>query len=331
METHLIHQSRSQAPYRSLLGCPVSPALFRQWRTLLVSTTAPFYLPDAMSHIVPPEVAVVTREELRQQDWPLAFTDSYALWRVHRDATLVALLAPEEFRRFPPELQTSLLQLQWELGRGQIYAAETLRTVLGPLAWATIPHYAQFMTDDGLKVALDAAIWQALDPAAQWQLLSAFIDQNQPGCCTAAMAPEDWQALAAAHPPIVAQLAGSFAWTSGPNCFATALAATTTSLDTAQTVASLWLFAAPFLRGLAARGYHKMHELTGAAPAGGVLVWQNASGDVVHACYCLGDGLVLNKDSQTWYTPRMVQRLEDVLSQWADEPYAVLLYLRDFI
>jgi hypothetical protein len=50
-----------------------------------------------------------------------------------------------------------------------------------------------------------------------------------------------------------------------------------------------------------------------------VIVWRDSSGTWVHACAALGDGLVLNKDSQAWYSPRQMLTVDAVLERWRED------------
>lgn len=86
----------------------------------------------------------------------------------------------------------------------------------------------------------------------------------------------------------------------------------------------------PFLRGLAARGYgvEATASVNEALPAGAVLVWVDAQRMPQHACLMLGNGLVLNKDSQAWYAPRQVLSLDRVLQQWHENGLTMQVFTR---
>ncbi|MDF2629554.1 MAG: hypothetical protein K0R39_3385 [Symbiobacteriaceae bacterium] len=109
--------------------------------------------------------------------------------------------------------------------------------------------------------------------------------------------------------------------------FATALAAATPSVETAASIAALWLHPEPFLRGLAERGFI-WHDWSGGHAAGSVLVWVDGTGRPQHACYLLEGGLALNKDAQAWFRPRQVLPLTQVLKNWADEGFTLQQYIR---
>jgi hypothetical protein len=74
-----------------------------------------------------------------------------------------------------------------------------------------------------------------------------------------------------------------------------------------------WLQPQTLLRLLEQRGYGE--QITSHLEPNDVLIWKEGE-QVVHACAYLGNGLVLNKDSQAWYAPRQVLPLEVVLERW---------------
>ncbi|HEY1012039.1 MAG TPA: hypothetical protein VGE07_04985 [Herpetosiphonaceae bacterium] len=314
---------------RTVLGCQVSTAIWQQWRRQLVAPAAPFFLAAEAAGELPSRILRFTRDEFHAMGFPPALRDSYTLWAIAPAATTVALLAPAEFRALAPATQTLLLASQWQLGRGQIYDAAALRDAIGAAAWRDLPPEAHILTPDGPKVALDHAIWHALTPAVQWRWLRWWISCDRPACLAPTLPAPQRAALSHAHPPIFDTLVSSFAATSGANCFATTLAAATPDHAAAQTIADLWLWPGPFLRGLADRGYQADPTIDdpAAAPPGAAVVWVDATETPQHSCYVAGAGLVLNKDSQTWYTPRQLVPLDTVCADWADEAYQRRIYL----
>ena len=114
--------------------------------------------------------------------------------------------------------------------------------------------------------------------------------------------------------PALRRALGLVGWLphSGPNCFATALSHGDNNPTRAQTIAGLWLQTETLERTLIARGLVE-RPLTASLEPDAVIVWRNSSGALVHACVSLGDGLVLNKNSQGWHAPRQILALEMVL------------------
>ena len=103
--------------------------------------------------------------------------------------------------------------------------------------------------------------------------------------------------------PQARELAGTFADGSGPNCFGTVMAAAGVGR-----AAQEWMQREPFEQWLAAVTTPVRDHLPGT-----VFVWRSErDGLVQHAALTLGDGWVLNKSSQSWATPRLVQSVKDV-------------------
>lgn len=56
--------------------------------------------------------------------------------------------------------------------------------------------------------------------------------------------------------------------------------------------------------------------------------WGRPAGVLHHACWLIGQGIVLNKNGQAWYEPRHLAALRDVLAFWKDDGYDVHIYTR---
>ena len=98
--------------------------------------------------------------------------------------------------------------------------------------------------------------------------------------------------------PGAADLAGQFAPRSGPNCFSNVLAAAGSGGAEwpHQTTIDEWL--ADHTRAVRGTQHDQL--------PGVVLVWRNHDGEAEHAAVTVGDGYVLNKPSQGWFSPRLV-------------------------
>lgn len=103
--------------------------------------------------------------------------------------------------------------------------------------------------------------------------------------------------------PGARRLAGSFPGRSGPNCFATVMAAAGV-----EGAAETWMLREPFEEWLAAS------TVRGGADdqTGTVMVWRSPDGLVQHAAVVLGDGLALHKPSQGWQSPTKVLTAHEV-------------------
>jgi hypothetical protein len=112
-----------------------------------------------------------------------------------------------------------------------------------------------------------------------------------------------WNRCAAALPK-ARRVAGSFPASSGPNCFGTVMAAA----GVAETPHK-WTLQAQFLAWLDAACRPGGRD----DDAGTVLLWRDSKGAPVHAVVTVGDGWVLEKASQEWWTPRAIRPVGDVI------------------
>jgi hypothetical protein len=280
--------------------------MLQEWSRRLVFPREPFLVTEADRSLLPPGAVVHSWAELRDTHGsaPLELWDAYGLYGVRRAETQVALISGAELRSLPAEAQRTLRFRQWERGRTQIYRPE-------------VAPGDPVETPDGLRHMLHHDTWTRLSRAEQQRILLAFAAEgNEPGIPYRG------------DDPVVRLHANTFAERSGPNCFATALAAVTPSVATAASIADLWLHPEPFLRGLAERGF-AASDWSGQHEADSVLVWFDGQGRPQHACYLLPDGLALNKDAQAWFRPRQVLPLAKVLTAWADAEYQLRLYRRE--
>jgi len=102
--------------------------------------------------------------------------------------------------------------------------------------------------------------------------------------------------------PDARQLAGTFASSSGPNCFSTVMAAAGVTDATDE-----WMQVGPFEQWL-----EKATAPGGSdGQPGTVLVWRDDAGVPAHAAVTIGAGWFLHKPSQGWMSPRLVLNIQD--------------------
>jgi hypothetical protein len=305
------HDSSNLEPYigcvtRTVLGCQVDDATLEAWAKILVFAQEPIFLSDDLRQKLPGSVNMISRDEFNRRDNPLEFKDAYLTYSVG-DAPWVALLEPAQFRRCRSALQLEVMNLQAELGRGQIYSLEFAQKILGT-------EFSKLEPDvfaDRVAIRFDA--WWSLSRNARHNWLEAVVIEDSLQAIP----------LETTTNPIVRELANSFATSSGPNCFATALASVTDDLTEARAVSLLWLHQEPFFAGLQSRGY----SVTANPPdTGDVIVWFDSSNLAQHACALIAPGLVLNKDAQCWHAPRQILKLESVLANWAEAELEIRVF-----
>jgi len=108
--------------------------------------------------------------------------------------------------------------------------------------------------------------------------------------------------------PGVADLAGTFAPVSGPNCFGTVMAAA--GVPGAE---SEWMLQGPFEEWLAEHAVSIQGTARDHVP-GVVLVWRAADGLAAHAAVTVANGFALSKPSQAWCSPRLVWTVRETIN-----------------
>ena len=293
----------------TILGCSVDDATLEAWARVLVFEREPLFLSEELRQKLPQHLNVISRAEFNRRDDPLEFNDAYLTYSVGA-APWVGLLEPAEFQNLEPALQLEIVALQSNLGRGQIYPLGFAKKILGS-------EFSELEPDvfvDRVAIRFDA--WWSLPKTAREHWLEAVVTEN--GSQAIALETTSYPLNASTR-----ELANSFATSSGPNCFATALACVNDNLDEARTISLLWLHQEPFLQGLNARGY----AVAAKEPqTGDVIVWFDSSNLAQHACAVIAPGLVLNKNAQRWSAPRQILRLEDVLENWRENQLEVRVF-----
>ncbi len=303
-----------------VLGCTVATSLLHQWYRFFVSEVEPYFLSVDLLCWLPREVLVLSRDEFWALNLAREYRDSYTAYRVQPAATHMAFMTSEEVEGLSTTGREALLRAQWSFRRGQLWAWDVVQSMDLSPSWCAAAAQRSVETEDGTKVALDARLWWMLSDAERTSWLAHFIETEGLPSVTAMSNLQDWAVVERNTQPAVRSLSNTFATTSGPNCFSTTLAGATTNPATVCAIAELWLHQGPFLRGLNERGYRVDSTSTPDESAGGdVLVWRDEVGKAVHACYVIGDGLVLNKNGQAWYEPRQVLYLSDVLTVRRDD------------
>lgn len=122
-----------------------------------------------------------------------------------------------------------------------------------------------------------------------------------------ALVPEQLRRASEGPLPRAAELAGRFPAGSGPNCFAAVMAAA------GEPVEHEWVQLDQFQAWLDS---HTTPAATdGDQQLGQVLVWHE-DGELVHAAVTIGDGLLLQKPSQSWSSPFGVWTVQEVIHHW---------------
>lgn len=264
-----------------MLGLDVPSDLVGRWSAWLAPALQPFFVDDLSDwpERLPPPVAGLT-PELR---------DTFKVWRL-RDRGEVVWLDEATFLGMARERRARLVRAQVACSRG---AVPSVRRWIDLLPHATLRAQA-----DGHRFVW----WGSLLGIAPASILERVVTDEADRTRHQGVGAATWRRCTAVLPG-ARSLAGTFPAGSGPNCFGTVLGAA--GVDGAgdrwvqQPTFESWLQRACLPGG----------DDDG---VGTVLVWRDRSGVPVHAAVTIGDGLALEKASQTWWTPRIVGTVDDV-------------------
>ncbi len=312
---------------QALVGCTLTQRHLDHWTHVLVTDAAPYFLPDDLLSSIPADIPRFPRHSGFDQQLTLALRDSYAMYRVDPACQHVVFLTDSVLRTIRPHIREQLLSAQWRNGRGQIYDWEYCTEFFPPdTCFQQLKAYT-IDTATGRKCILDTTRWHALSADRQERWLRHSISDQQH--------PYETHALASVELPLhrtlqLRALANTFAFTSGPNCFATTLAAITETAESAHTISTLWLHQDMFLHGLTIRGYVHNPSVDACTEglSDGVVIWHDDAGMPRHACWLIGRGIAINKNGQAWYEPRHLAAIRDILAFWEEDNYHVDVYTR---
>lgn len=305
-----------------IAGCTITRAALEAWSAAFVVDPAPYFLDDDLRARLP--YLVTPRAAFGEGDLSLSVRDSYFTFAVHHQAAWVALITDDDLAALPPDLRADLLDAQRRFGRGQVYQRAQIAHWLD----ASLMPESHF-TGEGEYLLLTRRLWDALTVDAREAWLLDFVGRDQLECLSGKLEDAQWARIDQ-HSPAVRHLAGRFLPTSGPNCFSTTLAALLRDQERATLLSTFWLHQQPFMEHLITYGYrHRPQRHPQDADLhDAVLVWRDQRGMPQHAAYLLFDGLVLNKNAQTWYAPRQIVALDALLRYWQDDPFEVEVYTR---
>jgi hypothetical protein len=316
----------------TLVGCPLPEETLAVWSRLLVADVEPYFLIEGDYHMLPSDADPVPRADFTLPGEDEGLRDSYRFWAVDRKASWVWAVSPERRQRLSGKFQHRLNLRQWELGRGNIYDIDWVERCVEPFTETIAMGWSNIETPDGWKILLRSDYWwDVLPERGRWAWLAQIVqDEALADCQSSRLDLLDWQRLEGRFPAI-RTLAGTFVARSGPNCFSTTLALLGEPSQAAET-ASRWLIQPELLEALNGLGYRAepvQGDVQGRDLAPGTVVgWTDSAGTLQHAFTYLGEGLVLNKQSQCWWHPRQIVPFRVAWESWAADGLSPLLFLK---
>lgn len=260
------------------LNIPVPPELAERWRGWLTPEQQPFFLTAAEAGRL--DLPTVPRSELHLS---AEERDTFTVWRIPRDVDRVAWLSWQQWLALPAGKRRPLLHLQVRHRRGNI-----------PLG----RHYADLLPD------LNPGHFLWAPPQLTPPVLTRVIETGQAASSHALVPEQVWQEAAGVL-PAARELAGTFA--AGPgNCFGTVMGA-----SGVQGAENEWMQREPFEAFLTERARRggRDHQ------PGTLLVWRSGDGLAQHAAVTLGGGWAIEKAAQTWWTPRAVLPVRELIGR----------------
>lgn len=260
-----------------VLGITVATDLVERWRGWFAPEVQPFPT-DRLAGLDPAQLPAGRRVkpslEVRDTFW---FYSGERLW-----------LTEPEFADLPLRVRRALLFKREATGRLGELAASARRLVEGHRTDTRIVWWPSLLARVGDRPVIDY-VDEGVRPSRHREIRSSL-----------------WRA-AARLLPAAADLAGSYAAGSGPNCFGTVLAAAgvpgAATKRVLQEPLEQWLVD----RATPIRGRDRDHL------PGIVLVWRNSAGVAEHAAVTIGDGYALSKPSQAWCSPRVVWTVPETI------------------
>lgn len=273
-----------------VFGIDVGAELLERWRSWLAPEVQPFFVEPGQSW----PGALGRRSELSPE-----LGHTYRTWRMDRSLE-VRWLDEAAFLALDRSQRVALVRSQVTHGRGAVPSVRRWSDLVDGTVLRAQADGRRFVWWPSLLASDDVA------HAILSRVVEGSPDGTAPetaGSRHADVDPTTW-ARASSTVPQAMRLAGSFPASSGPNCFATVMAAA--GVDGAEGDCVL---REPFEAWLATTCRRGGRD----DAAGTVLVCRDARGLAVHAAITIGDGWALEKGSAEWWTPCAVRTVPEVI------------------
>lgn len=264
-----------------VLGIEVPATLMAKWRRWLAPRLQPFFVSPSTFDLPMSAEREMTPEA----------RDTFRVYHVDRGLRTV-WLDERAFAALERETRARLVRAQVDHRRGAVPVVRQWEDLLdgGLLRGQADGH--RFVWWPSLLTGDDGAI------------IARVVRDDRLPSRHAEVRERCWKRCATVMPG-ARSLAGTFPSRSGPNCFATVMAACGE-----PGAADAWMLQAPFEEWLDART-----RPGGADDAPGtVLVWRDGEGAARHAAVTIGDGWGLEKPSQDWHSPRGILAVRELIT-----------------
>ena len=265
-----------------VLNISVPDGLLASWRGWLSPARQPFFVTAG-------EAATFALPTLSRGEAQLSpeERDTNAVWGIAAEADRVAWLTAADWSGLGPRLQREVLRAQERHRRGNVPRRRDFADVLPGLPEARFLWTPELLTD---------------------AVLARVVANGGPACQKPQVPESVWEAATTILPQ-VRELAGTFAFHSGANCFGAVMGAAGVAGGEHQ-----WMGREPFEVFLTERTRPGGDD----AQPGTVLLWRSADRLIQHAAVTLGEGWAFHKASQVWTSPRVVLSV-DALKRAARE------------
>lgn len=284
---------------------------------------------EEMNIDLPEDILIAPRHEISHH--PLLNLDAntfFESWLVPKKAKYVAVIPNDQFEHLDISVQKEILLLQKEYNRGGIYAYSELMRLIEKMPFDDRTYITDllipmsFQTDDGPFVALNRKTWTDLTLSFRYAFLKSRVDEyiSQPSAWNELQNEEQNNIIT--QFPQISTIIDTFPENNGPNCFATALSAATTSIENSAWIRNQWIHPEMFLLGLQQRGYQPTNTTNdlrnGTLQQTDILVWKSDAGTPLHASFFVSDTLAFNKDGQTCFNPWQIVQVDDLEVDWRE-------------
>ena len=267
---------------REVLGIEVSDELMARWVGWVAPEVQPFLVPEGSG------LAQVGRP-MDTSPAAVEWRDTFEVYAPGEGMTCRGLTAAE-FLALPRDARAGLVRTQRAAGRRLVPSVRT---------WPALRDHGIREQADGHRFVW----WPDLVAGREDEVVVPFVEEGMRRSRHVEVTAAVWREATRVLPGAPG-LAGRFPDGSGPNCFATVMAAA--GVDD---VATRWMQREPFEEWLAARTRRGGRD----DRPGTVLVWRSPDGLVQHAGVTLGDGWAMHKPSQGWMSPVKVLTVAEVL------------------